>query len=126
MYTHLHLPRAQRLIWHWLETHPGRRPMVADLARIAGMTTSGLRRGLHKDRAAKCRDMITYGCLTYAARRISEGMRVGAAMTLSGFHSEQAFRRDCRDYLGCLPTDFRGHPIEPLKDWDEVESAQSA
>ena len=126
MYSALHLPRAQRLIWKWLETHPGQRPAVADLAVMASMRERELRSRLRRDHAATAQEMITYSCLTYAARRISEGMKVGKAMALSGFQDDDAFRRDFRDYLGCLPHDFRGRTIELLKDWDEIEPAMSA
>jgi methylphosphotriester-DNA--protein-cysteine methyltransferase len=82
-----------------------------------------LRRGLRQGHAATCRAMITYGCLTYAARLIGDGMKVEAAMNLAGFRNKTVFCRNCRDYLGCQPHELRGRSIDPLIDWDDIESA---
>jgi AraC-like DNA-binding protein len=111
---HLHLPRAQRLIWRWLDAHPGMRPRVADMARMAGVSELELRRGLRHDHASTCRAMITYGCMTYAARLIADGMKVEAAMSLAGYRNKTVFCRNCRDYLGCQPHELRGRSINPL------------
>ena len=123
MSTNLHLPRAQRLIWLGLDSHPGVRPRVADMSRMVGVGELELRRSLRRNHAAPCRAMITYGCLTYAARLIADGMKVEAAMSLAGFRNKTVFCRNCRDYLGFQPHALRGRSIDPLIDWDGIESS---
>jgi AraC-like DNA-binding protein len=81
-----------------------------------------LRRGLQRDRAAPAREMIRYSCLTYAARLIASGIKVEAAISLSGYHNKTVFCRNFRDYLGCQPHEVRGRSFEALKDWEELEN----
>jgi AraC-like DNA-binding protein len=110
----LWLPDAQRLIWNALDQHPGRRPTMAEIARAVGMSELELRRVQQRHHAARVRDFITYGCLTYAARFIAQGEKVEWAMTRSGFHNRTNFCHEFRQFLGCQPHEFRGFKYELL------------
>ena len=98
---------AEELIWKLLDRRPGRRPSVDELARTLGTDARHLRVRLRADRCAPAREMITYGCLTYAARLIAEGVKIEAAMLIAGFHNKTNFCRQFREFLGCQPGRYR-------------------
>ena len=81
---------------------------MRELALACKRSSTQLRRDQKANRAARVRDLITYGCLLYAANLISKRTKCEAAMTLAGFRNKTNFNRDFRTYLGCLPHEFAG------------------
>ena len=95
---------AEQVVWNLLDVCPGRRPCVHELARAVGTDARRLRGSLRVNRCAPARELITYGCLTYAARLIAAGVKVEAAMLIAGFHNKTNFCRQFREFLGCQPS----------------------
>lgn len=89
-------------VWFWLEKHPDRRPRQADLARMIGLSPRQLRRRWHQTGRASLRDLITYGCMSYALWLIhTEGCKAVAAARQAGFVSYWNLNRQCRKYARC-------------------------
>src|SRR5262245_1998881 len=103
-------PVAIRLVWQCLDTGHCR-PTSADLAAVLGVSERHLRRAQQRHRAARWRELITYGCLLYALREISCGVKVEAAMRLAGFRNRTNFNRQVREYFACRPIEFRNRQV---------------
>jgi methylphosphotriester-DNA--protein-cysteine methyltransferase len=113
--TNLTLPEIERIVWELLDEHPGRRPTMQEVAAIRGFTSLQLRRTTERIQrvlgpigyCATFRDELTYSCLTYARLLIAKGTKIEAAMRLAGFHQKTNFNRQCREFLGDSPSDWK-------------------
>ena len=89
-------------IWHQLERYPDCRPRQADIARALGADPRRLRRLWRQAGRAPMREMITYGCLSYALWLIStQRCKAIAAARQAGFRSFWNLNRQCKRYAGC-------------------------
>ena len=95
------------LVWRHLESSPGERPRVDDLARALGRSGRRLRREWRNRGHESLRALITYGCLTYGSTLIRSGVKCEAAARLAGFRSYGSFSRDTRRYGVRRPSEFR-------------------
>ena len=99
------LPTAAELcavVWWHLEKHPDSRPLQEDIARILGMSPRRLRRAWQETGRSSVRELITYGCLSYALWLIhADHCKAVAAVQLAGFRSYWNANRQCRRYAGC-------------------------
>jgi len=90
------------VVWWHLEKHPDSRPLQADIARALDVAPRRLRRVWHDKGHNNIREMITYGCLSYAQWLIYfEHCKVVAAVQLAGFKSLWNANRQCKRYAGC-------------------------
>lgn len=113
-------------VWYWLDTHPGRRPKQADLARMLGLTPRALRRRWLCTGRASVRETITYGCLFYASRLIhTEGWKPLAAARQSGFTSYWNLNRQLKKYACCTASACRDRFPFQLN-MDEVSASLAA
>lgn len=103
----LHVEKAQELVWSLIEQNPSRRPRVADLARELHTTSTALRRMQRRNRAAKLQDLITFGCISYAAETICNGGKIFAAMRIAGFRNKTNFNKQFYAFLGMTPSQYR-------------------
>jgi AraC-like DNA-binding protein len=88
-------------VWHWLEMHPDVRPRLSDLASTIGMSPRALRRAWQHTGRPRLRELITYGCLSYAAWLIAtDGWKPIAAARQAGFRSYWNLNRQCKKYTG--------------------------
>ena len=109
------LSEIERIVWECLEEHPCTRPTMSEVATIRGVTALQIRRTnqrIHRvfgERVheASFRDALTYSCVTYARRLITQGTKVEAAMRLAGFHQKTNFNRQCREFFAQSPRDWR-------------------
>jgi methylphosphotriester-DNA--protein-cysteine methyltransferase len=93
----LELSNLQGIVWGFLETRPGVRPKMAEVAAKAEVSVLQLRRYLRRNRRANFREIRAWSCLTYAAWLIAGGIKIEAAMRLAGFHSRSNFGKwDCQ------------------------------
>ena len=113
-------------VWHWLDTHPGRRPRQADLAWMLGLTPRGLRRRWRHTGRASVRETTTYACLFYASRLIhTDGWKPIAAARQAGFTSYWNLNRQLKKYACCTASACRERFPFQL-DMDEVSACLAA
>jgi hypothetical protein len=113
------LPTGEQLcavVWRHLEKYPDSRPLQVDIARALGIAPRRLRRAWQDTGHNKIREMITYGCLSYAQWLIySEHCKVVAAVQLAGFKTSgmpTASASDSRDARSRnVETDSRSNSI---------------
>jgi hypothetical protein len=77
---------------------------VADLARLAGRATErDLREEWHRLRmTTHLNELIAYGCMTYGARQMENGVKRTAATRLAGYRSHWGHNKQSHAYAARL------------------------
>ena len=86
---------------------------MSEVAKVFGLSEPQLRRALIHCQSsgptssgrshATFRAIVTWACVLHAENMLKQGVKVEAALLMSGFRNKTNFNRQCRAFLGCLP-----------------------
>lgn len=126
-YDELRMDCFEPVVWRLLDDGRGQRPSTNDIGLAGfGLTASQLRRRLRMTGRMSLRDVVTYCCLTHAQALIRDGMKVEAAMRMSGFRHVGNFCDQFRLFFGCQPHECRERAamFAPSPDASRSDSAR--
>jgi len=88
-------------VWFHIESHPDRRPTLADLAHSIGIGPRQLRRRWAQTGRPPLRDLISYSRLAYVQHLVADdGWKALAAVWRAGYRSPWNVNRQSKRYTG--------------------------
>lgn len=87
-----------------VRVRPGRRPTVGEVASRLGLRPRQLRRAQVRLGLPPVRQLIVLSAVTVAAELIRDGIKIEAAISMTGFKNRTNFYRQFRRYFQKLPS----------------------